>query len=609
MTQSNDLRNKKISYSIRTRLMLIFGIIITISVTLVNVISLTSSRDMAIKSLEEQLSKQAIYTSQIIEGRVVSFFEILKGVSYLPFLYDDSISFQQKIDKIYEMHKNDEFVYISLVDTKGHGYLHGNQTFTAAHQEWFIKAMKGESFVSGLFEDVLSGKLIMAFSIPLYKKNKIYGALNVCVDGKWLSNKIKDISIGGKGYCYIVDKNGTEIADGLSENFKYVQERWNTKNEAEKDPMLKPLAELEKKALVANANGHGYYEWSDGRVVAGYANMKITGWGVMVRINRKEFVAPIINLLYHVTTIGVVILIIALLVTFYLAGRITKPIKRSTAFLRDISQGKLNTKINYKINLKTEIGMLANSIFNMVERMRTVVKEINQNSVNLAHASSLITDISQQLSQGASEQAASTEEVSATMEEMQANISQNTDNSKLTASKTQQLREDMLRINEEAKKAVAANVLINEKIEIIKEISHQTNILALNAAVEAARAGEYGKGFAVVADEVRQLAERSKLAADEIIALSENTKNLSEYAGKSVESIIPEMEQTASLVSDITNASIEQNSGAEQVNSSVQQLNDVAQRNAATSEELATTAEEMTAQAERLKEVVAYFRI
>ncbi len=253
--------------------------------------------------------------------------------------------------------------------------------------------------------------------------------------------------------------------------------------------------------------------------------------------------------------------------------------------------------------------MLANSIFQMVERMRMVVKVINQNSENLAHASSLITDISQQLSQGASEQAASTEEVSSTIEEMQANISQNTDNSKLTASKTQQLRKDMLRVNEEARNAVDANILINEKIEIIKEISHQTNILALNAAVEAARAGEYGKGFAVVADEVRKLAESSKLAADEIVALSENTKNLSEHAGESMGAIIPEMEQAANLVNDITNASIEQNAGAEQVNSSIQQLNGVAQRNAATSEKLATTAEEMTAQAERLKEVVAYFKI
>ncbi len=133
--------------------------------------------------------------------------------------------------------------------------------------------------------------------------------------------------------------------------------------------------------------------------------------------------------------------------------------------------------------------------------------------------------------------------------------------------------------------------------------------MALNAAVEAARAGEQGKGFAVVASEVRKLAERSREAADEIVGLSEKTKNLSEEAGKSLSAIIPQIEETAKFVEDIKTASIEQNSGAEQVNTSVQQLNYLAQQNVSVSEELATTSEEMAAQAKRLREVVLYFKL
>ena len=293
---------------------------------------------------------------------------------------------------------------------------------------------------------------------------------------------------------------------------------------------------------------------------------------------------------------------------FVITRAITSGISRGVGFAEEIAEGNLASNIEKEYTeRKDEIGQLSRALQHMVEQLRDIIGDIMGGADNITGASQEMSSTSQQMSQGASEQASSAEEISSSMEQMVANIQQNTDSAQQTEKIALQAASGIRKGSESTNVAAKSMKEIAAKVSIIGDIAYQTNILALNAAVEAARAGEHGQGFAVVAEEVRKLAERSQIAAEEIDELSGSGVEIAEEAGRQLTEIVPDIEKTAKLVQEIAAASMEQNSGADQINNAIQQLNQVIQQNAAASEEMASSSEELSGQAEQMREVVSYF--
>lgn len=296
-------------------------------------------------------------------------------------------------------------------------------------------------------------------------------------------------------------------------------------------------------------------------------------------------------------------------------------LKDLESLLGSMAAGHLNVRLDGQY--EGVFAQLCDNANTTVERIKSVVQEINVSAQTVAVGAREVSAANNSLQERTVSQASSLEETASSMEQITQTIRSSSDSAVHVRNEVMKAESKAREGEQSVADVVSAMKLIHESsdkisniIVVIDEIAFQTNLLALNAAVEAARAGEQGKSFAVVAGEVRSLALRTANAAGEIKGLISDSVNRvklgvekANLSGTCIAELLEAMQVVRDDIDSVAKAAQEQSVGILQVNKMISDLDESTQQNAALVEELSATAESMADQAESVKDSVAFFKM
>lgn len=429
--------NKINRFSIRLKLLAVFGLLFTFSMFLICLATLKISQKALKEKVEIQLTEKAKDTSEIINGRIAAMFQFFNGVVRMPELSDPNFPYEQKFKILKrEVSFNKEINDMDLIDMQGNLFLLDGKIISFAKEEWFKAASKGKNFLTEPVTSKHDRKLSIIFSTPIYDSHhQVVGVLVSNVLAEWLNALISDIVVGETGGCSIQGLTGTTIA---FKDFELVKNQFNAIEAAKTDQKYQSFSLFLKEAIDSPEIKTGFYKIDKEKYIASFAKVQSTGWNVMVSAPIHEFMASITKAKRYMAINGICILLLTLLVVYYIAVKVVQPINKTVFALKDIAEGEGDLTVrlplkghdeitelsNYFNQTIEKIGDLIRSVSNNAESMKTVGVELSSDMTETASTINQINSNIDEVKQQALTQAASVTEMVATIEQIICTIRQ-----------------------------------------------------------------------------------------------------------------------------------------------------------------------------------------
>ena len=641
--------------SIKTKLIGVMLAVTIVPLVVAIIVSYNTSTSKALADAETALGWQGYYIQSEFQGIINNNMKAIQSVGLSP----STVNFMKDMEN--ESYIEEEKAFLAAVDNMlGDGNItvltgpdgmqvlrNEGKLVDVSQRPYFQTGMTGKTAVSDIIVSTSTGLRQFTMAAPIIDSD---GTVLGIVQRNYSLDEFHKFLAKEADEAFIVDTTGTLAAHSQYEI------------KADDEP-----TDLSQSPFMTSGQDSGVYtsNYGGSTSIVAYCKNAETGWRICCAESMDVVMSAARKSALIVVTIGIVMMIAAIIISLIMAKAFTDPIKDVSGSLEALADGRFATIDKYQ-NRKDEFGVMVGHTNMVLDKLDKIVQSIKDSASSVAQSSEELSDTANQISQTAEDVSNAVQEIASgatqQADEIQsasenvgrigdavADVQDSTGNltditgkmkeasevsSKSLASLQDSSSEMTAKIDEISKTIQATQEAvssINDKVEGITSIATQTNLLSLNASIEAARAGEAGKGFAVVAEEIGQLADNSKDMADEIrkemdvlleqataaVAAAEDVRqgNMDQQVAlgdtlEAVNGMLEDIRNTVGGVQLISTGADTCESSKNAVVDTMSALSAISEENAASSEETGASMQELSAtvttlasSADSLKEV------